>query len=59
VNRRAVAWAAYSLWALCLLLSALGMVFWVLSAATPMPPGGFGFRGIDIIYTVAFSTVGP
>jgi hypothetical protein len=58
VNRRAVAWAAYSLWALCLLLSALGVVFWVLGAATPQPPGDFGFRGIDIIYTVAFSTVG-
>jgi uncharacterized membrane protein YeiH len=43
---------------LSLLLSALGVVFLVLGAATPMPPGGFGFRGIDIIFTVAFSTVG-
>jgi len=43
---------------LSLLLSALGVVFLVLGAATPMPPGGSGFRGIDIIFTVAFSTVG-
>jgi hypothetical protein len=58
VNRRTVAWAAYSLWALSLLLSALGVVFWVFSAATPQPAGDFGFRGIDIVFTVAFSTVG-
>jgi hypothetical protein len=58
VNRRAVAWSAYSLWALSMLLSALGVVFWVLSAGTPTPAGDFGFRGIDIIFTVAFSTVG-
>ena len=57
MNRRAVAWSASTLWAISLLLSTLGMVFLVLSASTPTPPG-FGFRGIDVIFAVTFSTVG-
>jgi hypothetical protein len=57
VNRRAIAWVAFTLWGLSLVLSALGVVFLVLSASTPIPPG-FGFRGIDGIFAAVFSTVG-
>src|SRR5215217_536847 len=38
-------------------LSALGLLFLVLSASTPIPER-FGFRGADIIFALTFSTVG-
>jgi hypothetical protein len=57
VNQRAIAWVALALWGLSLVLSALGIVFLVLSTSTPIPPG-FGFRGIDVLFAAVFSTVG-
>jgi two-component system, NarL family, sensor kinase len=57
VTRRAVAWVAYTLWVLSVLLSALGIVFLVLSASSPIPQR-FGFRGSDVVFALTFSTVG-
>jgi hypothetical protein len=51
---RLIAWA---LWLASLALVALGLLFLGLSASTPIPPG-FGFRGINAVFSVAFSTVG-
>jgi hypothetical protein len=51
---RRIAWA---LWLASVALSALGVLFLILSASTPIPPG-FGFRGVNGIFAVAFSTVG-
>jgi hypothetical protein len=48
---------AWALWMVSMVLSALGVVFLVLSVSTPIPPI-FGFRGADIIFAVTFSTVG-
>jgi hypothetical protein len=52
-----IGWLAWGLWMASAVLSALGIVFLVLSASTPTPPG-FGFRGADIIFALTFSTVG-
>ena len=57
MNRRALAWVAWTSWVLALVLSATGIGFLVLSASTPIPPS-FGFRGADIIFALTFSTVG-
>jgi hypothetical protein len=57
VTRRAAAWVACTLWALAVLLSALAIVFLLLSAAAPIPPR-FGPRGADAIFAVTVSTVG-
>ena len=57
MNQRAVTWIASTLLALSLLLSALGIVFLVLSASTPIPPR-FGPRGADAIFAVTAATVG-
>ena len=51
---RLIAWA---LWLASLALLALGGFFLLLSASTPIPPA-FGFRGVDLIFGLAFSTVG-
>jgi hypothetical protein len=51
---RLIAWV---LWLASLALVALGLLFLGLSASTPVPPG-FGFRGVNVIFSVAFSTVG-
>ena len=51
---RRIAWA---LWLASLALLALGVSFLYLSASTPIPPA-FGFRGVDLIFGLAFSTVG-
>jgi hypothetical protein len=48
---------AWGLWVASVVLSAVGAVFLGLSASTPIPPT-FGFRGADIIFALAFSTVG-
>jgi hypothetical protein len=48
---------AWGLWMASLALSALVVVFLVLSASTPIPQR-FGFRGADIIFALTFSTVG-
>jgi hypothetical protein len=52
-----IGWLAWGLWIASVLLSALGIVFLVLSASTPTP-SGFGFRGADILFALSFSTVG-
>jgi hypothetical protein len=52
-----IGWLALGFWMASVVLSALGIVFLVLSASTPIPPG-FGFRGSDIIFALTFSTVG-
>jgi hypothetical protein len=52
-----IGWLAWGLWMASAVLSALGIVFLVLSASTPTPPG-FGFRGADIIFALTFSSVG-
>jgi hypothetical protein len=52
-----IGWLAWGLWMASVVLSALGIVFLVLSASTPIPPG-FGFRGAVIIFALTFSTVG-
>jgi hypothetical protein len=57
VTQRSVAWVAWTLWLLALGLSALAVVFLVLSASTPIPPR-FGPRGADAIFAVTMSTVG-
>jgi hypothetical protein len=51
---RRIAWA---LWLASLTLLAAGGFFLLLSASTPIPPM-FGFRGVDLIFGSAFSTVG-
>jgi hypothetical protein len=48
---------AWALWLASLALVALGLLFLGLSASTPIPPS-FGFRGVNAIFSVAFSTVG-
>jgi hypothetical protein len=48
---------AWGLWMASFTLSALGLLFLVLSASTPIPER-FGFRGADIIFALTFSTVG-
>ena len=45
------------LWMVSSALSALGVVFVILSASTPIPDR-FGFRGADIIFAITFFTVG-
>lgn len=57
MNRRAGTWAAGTLWLLALVLSALGVVFLVLSLSTPIPPR-FGPRGVDAVFAITTSTVG-
>ena len=52
-----IGWLAWGLWLAALAISALGIVFLVLSASTPIPPR-FGFRGADVIFALSFSTVG-
>ena len=52
-----IGWLAWGLWLASLTLSALGIMFLVLSASTPIPPR-FGFRGSDVIFALTFSTVG-
>jgi hypothetical protein len=51
---RRIAWA---LWLASLMLLALGLLLLLLSISTPIPPS-FGFRGLDLIFGLAFSTVG-
>jgi hypothetical protein len=51
---RLIAWV---LWLASLALVALGLLFLGLGASTPVPPG-FGFRGVNVVFSVAFSTVG-
>jgi hypothetical protein len=51
---RRIAWA---LWLASLALLALGAFFLLLSVSMPIPPI-FGFRGVDLIFGSAFSTVG-
>jgi hypothetical protein len=51
---RRIAWA---LWLASLALLALGGLFLLLSASIPIPPS-FGFRGVDLVFGLAFSTVG-
>jgi hypothetical protein len=48
---------AWALWIASLALLTLGLLFLLLSASAPIPPG-FGFRGVDLIFGLAFSTVG-
>jgi hypothetical protein len=52
-----IGWLAWGLWMASLALSALGIVFLVLSASTPIPPR-FAFRGSDVVFALTFSTVG-
>jgi hypothetical protein len=52
-----IGWFARGLWIASVVLSALGIVFLVLSASTPIPER-FGFRGADVIFALTFSTVG-
>jgi hypothetical protein len=52
-----VRWLAWGLGLASLALSALGIVFLVLSASTPIPQR-FGFRGSDVTFALTFSTVG-
>lgn len=51
---RQIAWA---LWLVSLALLMVGGLFLLLSTSTPIPPI-FGFRGVDLIFGSAFSTVG-
>jgi hypothetical protein len=48
---------AWALWLVSLALLVVGGLFLLLSASTPIPPI-FGFRGVDLIFGSAFSTVG-
>jgi two-component system, NarL family, sensor kinase len=57
VNRSAAARAAWSACVVSLALAGLGVVVLALSASTPIPPR-FGFRGSDVVFAVAFATVG-
>ena len=57
MNRPAATRLAWTSYALSLTLTGLGVVFLVLSASTPIPPR-FGFRGSDMVFALAFSTVG-
>jgi hypothetical protein len=45
------------LWGLSIVLSAASLVFLVLSAGAPAPPG-FGFEGSETLFAVTFATVG-
>jgi hypothetical protein len=51
---RRIAWA---LWLASFALVAVGGFFLLVSASTPIPPI-FGFRGADLVFGLAFSTVG-
>jgi hypothetical protein len=53
----AAARLAWGLWTASVALSVAGAVFLGLSASTPIPPT-FGFRGANIVFALAFSTVG-
>lgn len=57
MNRSAAARVAWTACVLSLALAGLGVVLLVLSASTPIPPR-FGFRGSDVVFAVAFTTVG-
>jgi hypothetical protein len=52
-----IRWLAWGLGLASLALSALGIVFLVRSASTPIPQR-FGFRGSDVTFALTFSTVG-
>jgi hypothetical protein len=54
-----VAWLGWTLWALCLLLCCLALLFLALSAATPLPPSvSSGLRGSSVALALLPSTAG-
>ena len=53
MNRRPLVWLSGSLWTLTLLLTALNLLFLLLTRSTPNP-SGYGSRGAEVLAAVAY-----